>query len=90
MMYPRLFLAKNLLREDGVIFISIDDNEVAHLRKICDEIFGEKNFFANIVWQKKYAATNDAKGFSNMHDHIIVYRKNTNFSRNLLPNLSSG
>lgn len=84
MMYSRLLVARQLLREDGVIFISIDDNEVHHLRKLCDEVFGESNFMANIVWQKKYAATNDAKGFSPMHDHIIVYRKSVEFERNLL------
>ena len=55
MMYPRLYLARNLLREDGVIFISIDDNEVENLRRMCDEIFGEENFVASIVWQKKYS-----------------------------------
>ncbi len=85
MMYPRLKLARNLLRDDGVIFISIDDNEVHNLRKLCDEIFGEGNFVANVVWQKKYAATNDAKGFSVMHDHIVVYQKSASFERKLLP-----
>lgn len=85
MIYPRLKLARNLLRDDGVIFISIDDNEVANLRKVCDEIFGEDNFLANVVWQKKYAATNDAKGFSNLHDHILVYQKSSRFGRRLLP-----
>lgn len=85
MMYPRLRLASNLLRDDGVIFISIDDNEVHNLRKICDEVFGEENFVAHVVWQKKYAVTNDAKGFSNLHDHIIVYKKSSMFNRNLLP-----
>ena len=85
MMYPRLKLARNLLKDDGVIFISIDDHEVHNLRKVCDEIFGEGNFMANIVWQKKYAATNDAKGFSNLHDHIIVYKKSSLFERYLLP-----
>ena len=85
MMYSRLLVARQLLKEDGVIFISIDDNEVHHLRKLCDEIFGEDNFLANVVWQKKYAATNDAKGFSPMHDHIIVYQKSDSFERNLLP-----
>jgi adenine-specific DNA-methyltransferase len=85
MMYPRLKLARNLLKDDGVIFISIDDNEVHNLRKVCDEVFGEGNFLANIVWQKKYAATNDAKGFSNLHDHIIVYQKSSLFNRYLLP-----
>ncbi|WP_142534601.1 site-specific DNA-methyltransferase [Saccharicrinis carchari] len=85
MMYPRLKLARNLLTDDGVIFISIDDNEVHNLRKLCDDIYGENNFLANIVWQKKYAATNDAKGFSNLHDHIIVYQKSNAFERYLLP-----
>lgn len=85
MMYPRLKLARNLLRDDGVIFISIDDHEVSNLRKICDEIFGEENFVATIVWQKKYAATNDAKGFSTTHDYILVYRKTEDFLRYLLP-----
>lgn len=85
MMYPRLFLARNLLREDGVIFISIDDNEAANLKLLLDEIFGEENFMSNIVWQKKYAATNDAKGFSNLHDHIFVYQKSAKFQRKLLP-----
>lgn len=75
MMYPRLRLARNLLRDDGVIFISIDDTEVANLRKVCDEIFGEDNFIANVVWQKKYSPQNDAKYFSDMHDHILCYAK---------------
>ena len=64
MMLPRLKLARGLLRDDGVIFVSIDDNEVANLRKCCDEIFGYDNFIANIVWQKKYTRSNDAKWFS--------------------------
>ena len=85
MMYSRLLIARQLLKEDGVIFISIDDNEVHHLRKLCDDVFGEDNFLANVVWQKKYAATNDAKGFSAMHDHIIVYQKSESFERRLLP-----
>lgn len=75
MMYPRLYLARNLLCEDGVIFISIDDGEVAHLRKACDEIFGDDNFVANVVWQKKYTRANDARWFSDNHDHILVYAK---------------
>ncbi|MBE7547924.1 MAG: site-specific DNA-methyltransferase [Planctomycetia bacterium] len=85
MMYPRLYWARNLLRDDGVIFISVDDNEVSNLRKVCDEIFGEENFVANVVWQKKYADTNDAQGISVMHDHIIVYQKSDSFIRVLLP-----
>src|SRR5690554_607985 len=76
MMYPRLQLARTLLKDDGVIFISIDDNEVHNLRRICDEIFGEENFVTNIVWHKKYGAANDAKYFSDVHDHILVYSKN--------------
>ena len=85
MVYPRLKVARELLAEDGVIFISIDDNEVENLRKICNEIFGEPNFVASIVWQKKYAATNDSKGFSTTHDYILVYQKTNSFCRNLLP-----
>lgn len=83
--YPRLKLARNLLSESGVIFISIDDREVASLRKACDEVFGEDNFVANIVWQKKYAVSNDDPGIAPMHDHILVYRKSGEFLRNLLP-----
>ncbi|WP_167481727.1 site-specific DNA-methyltransferase [Leptospira congkakensis] len=75
MMYPRLFLARNLLREDGVIFISIDDTEVAHLRKVCDEIFGEENFVANVIWEKKFSPQNDEKYLSESHDHILLYSK---------------
>lgn len=74
MMYPRLYLARNLLREDGVIFISIDDNEVSNLRKICDEIFGEENFIANIVWNHTVQSKNDEKYFSRHHNQIITYR----------------
>jgi adenine-specific DNA-methyltransferase len=85
MMYPRLALARNLLKDDGVIFMSIDDNEVENLKKIGNEIFGEYNFYAEIVWQKKYAATNDAKKFSTTHDYILVYQKSDKFQRILLP-----
>ena len=76
MMYPRLKLARNLLKDDGVIFISIDDNEVSNLRKMCDEIFGEENFVSNIIWQKKYSPQNDAKYFSDSHEHILLFAKN--------------
>ncbi len=75
MMMPRLYLAKNLLKQDGVIFISIDDNEVHNLRLLMNEIFGEENFVANIIWQKKYAPQNDAKWFTDNHDHILLYSK---------------
>ena len=76
MMYPRLKVARNLLREDGVIFISIDNGEVHNLRKLCDEILGESNFIADIVWRKKPAPANDAKHISDTHDFILVYAKN--------------
>ncbi len=76
MMYPRLYLARNLLQDDGVIFVSIDDNEADNLRKLCDEIFGEENFVANVVWQRTFATKNDAKFFSTEHENIIVYTKN--------------
>ena len=85
MMYPRLRLARNLLKEDGVIFMSIDDNEVENLKKLGNDVFGEGNFMASIIWHKRYAASNDVKGFSEMHDYILVYRKTEKFQRNLLP-----
>jgi adenine-specific DNA-methyltransferase len=85
MMYPRLRLAKNLLRDDGVIFISIDDNEVANLRKLCDEVFGEENFISNIIWRKKYGIQNDAKYFSVSHEYLVCITKNKlSFAPNLL------
>lgn len=76
MMYSRLMVARTLLTEDGVIFISIDDKEVGNLRKICDDIFGEHNFVSNIIWQKKFSRSNDATYFSSMHDHILCYCNN--------------
>lgn len=76
MMYPRLRLAKNLLSDDGVIFISIDDNEDADLKKICDEIFGENNFLAQIIWERAFAPINTKKHFSESHDYVLVYAKN--------------
>jgi len=75
MMYPRLKLARNLLRDDGVIFMTIDDCEVANLRRICDEIFGEENFVTSVAWQKKVSPSNDATWFSSDHDHILIYAK---------------
>lgn len=85
-MYPKLKLARNLLREDGVIFISIDDKEMHNLRKLCDEIFGGGNFVASIVWQRAFAPKNDAKHFSVSHDYILVYARNIdNFNIKLLP-----
>ena len=75
MMYPRLFLAKNLLRDDGVIFISIDDHEAAHLRKVCDEIFGEENFLVEIIWEKRFTRSNNAKMFTTLTESVLTYRK---------------
>jgi len=75
MLYPRLRLARNLLREDGVIFISIDDNEAANLKRLCDEVFGAGNFIANIVWSRKRGKDNSAKFFSRNHEHLIVYSR---------------
>jgi adenine-specific DNA-methyltransferase len=85
MMLPRLKLAWNLLRDDGCMFISIGDAEVANLRKLCDELCGEENFVANVVWQKKYAGSSDDPGIAEMHDHILVYQRSASFRRRLLP-----
>ena len=73
MIYPRLRLARDLLADDGVIFISIDDNEQENLKKICDEIFGSSNFIAELVWERAYAPKNDAKYISNSHDYVLMY-----------------
>lgn len=78
MMYPRLFLARNLLKDDGLICISIDDNEVNHLRKLCDEVFGEENFIESIVWKKRYGGGAKEKYLVSLHEYILVYAKNVN------------
>ena len=75
MMYPRLKLLREFMREDGSIWISIDDREGAYLRVICDEIFGRQNFVSNISWQRTYSTRNDAKGIVNEVEHILVYSK---------------
>ncbi len=86
MMYPRLVLLKEFLREDGAIFLSIDDNEVHTLRSLLDEIFGNRNFVTTLIWQKIYTVKNSARHFSEMHDYILVYAKDINkWQRNLLP-----
>lgn len=86
MMYPRLRLAANLLKDDGVIFISIDDNEVTNLKRICDEVFGEENFVAQLIWQRAFSPKNDAKYISNSHDYVLMYAKNIeNFKIGRLP-----
>lgn len=85
MIYPRLKLARDLLRDDGVIFISIDDNEVHNLRKICDEIFGESNFVAQVIWKRKRGRDNSAKWFSKSHEYLIAYAANKeSFTTNFL------
>lgn len=75
MMYPRLKLARNLLQDDGSVFISIDDNEFDNLRRLCDEIFGPENFVATVIWQKVFSPKNTAAYFSEDHDYILVYAK---------------
>lgn len=75
MMYPRLVLLRDLLTEDGSIWVTLDDNEAHYMKVMMDEVFGRKNFIANVVWQKKYSKQNDAKWLSISHDHILVYAK---------------
>ncbi|MEW6554358.1 MAG: site-specific DNA-methyltransferase [Actinomycetota bacterium] len=84
MMYPRLSLLREFLREDGAIFISIDDNEVQSLRFIMDEIFGPRNFIATIIWQKIFSTKNTARHLSESHDYILLYARNADLWR---PNL---
>ena len=76
MIYPRLKLAKDLLTDDGVIFISIDDNEQENLKKCCNEVFGGQNFVAQLVWERAYAPKNDARFISNSHDYVLMYARN--------------
>lgn len=76
MIFPRIKLARNLLREDGLIFVSIDDCEAASLRKMCDEIFGEENFLAQIIWKKIYSGKADASHFGKFHEYVLCYAKN--------------
>ena len=78
MIYPRLILSRNLLSNNGVIFISIDDNEMDNLQKICDEVFGSHNHVGTVIWERAFAPKNDAKYFSASHDFILVYAKNIN------------
>lgn len=83
---PRLTILRDLLSKDGSIWISIDDDESHYLKVLCDEVFGRRNFVANVIWQKKFSPQNDAKWFSDMHDHILVYAKDKEIWRpNLLP-----
>lgn len=75
MMYPRLKLARNLLTSDGIIFISIDENEVFNLKRVCDEIFGSENYLESLVWKKRYGAGGGTKGFAKLHEYLLVYSK---------------
>ena len=75
MIYSRLLVARNLLSDDGVIFISIDDNEQENLKKICDEVFGSKNFVAQLIWQRAFSPKNDAKYISSSHDYVLIFAK---------------
>jgi adenine-specific DNA-methyltransferase len=79
MIYPRLKLAKNLLKDDGMIFISIDDSEIKNLRVICDEIFGEQNFIESIIWKKRYGGGAKEKYLVSLHEYVLVYAKNIDF-----------
>ena len=85
MMYPRLVLLKQFLRDDGAIFVSIDDNEIATLRLLMDEIFEARNFVGTVIWQKKYAVANDHKTIAPMHDFVLVYQRSPSWQRKLLP-----
>lgn len=85
MMYPRLKLARNLLKEDGAIFISIDDNELHNLRKLCDEIFGEENFVANVAWKHTQQSKNDEPYFSRNYNSLVIYRKSEALRKFRLP-----
>ena len=78
MIYSRLMVARSLLSEDGVIFISIDDNEVENLRKICDEVFGINNFVAQLIWERAFSPKNDARFVSNSHDYVLMFAKDIN------------
>jgi site-specific DNA-methyltransferase (adenine-specific)/adenine-specific DNA-methyltransferase len=84
MMYPRLALLRQFLKDDGAIFISIDDNEVGHLRLMMDEIFGKTNFVTQIEWQKRYTRSNNTNGFTTVVEHILVYQKSDSFQPNLV------
>ncbi|KXK28472.1 MAG: methyltransferase [Candidatus Brocadia sinica] len=86
LMKPRIEILHRLLRDDGTLWITIDNDECHYLKVLCDEIFGRRNFVSNVVWEKKFSPQNDAKWLSDSHDHILVYAKNKDIWRpNLLP-----
>ena len=89
MLYPRIKLARNLMTKDGVMFISIDDNEVCNLKKICDEIFGEKNFIAELVWEKKKKGAFLSKHYISMKEYILVYAKHANSFNGLIGEINA-
>lgn len=90
LMRDRLEIIRNLISEDGSLWITIDDNEAHYLKVLCDEIFGRSNFVTNVIWQKKFSPQNDAKWLSDNHDHILVFAKNKQLWRpNLLPRSSN-
>ena len=89
MMYPRLKLLQQLLAEDGVIFISIDDNELYNLKSVCDEIFGASCFVSTVSWQRTYSTRNDSKGIVSEVEHILVYSKKPGWNPNKLPRTDS-
>lgn len=83
MIYPRLCVAKDFLSDDGLIFVSIDEHEAHNLRKICDEIFGVENFLSQIVWEKRYTRSNNAKRFTTLTEPIICYAKKSSYINNI-------
>ena len=85
MMYPRLVLLRELLAENGSIWVTLDDNEAHYCKVLMDEVFGRQNFLRNVVWQKKYTVASDSTGIPDSHDHILVYRRGQKLTRNLLP-----
>ncbi|MBQ7436047.1 MAG: site-specific DNA-methyltransferase [Oscillospiraceae bacterium] len=89
MMYPRLRLARDLLSDDGVIFISIDDHEYSNLKKMCDELFGESNYISNISWQRTYSTRNDSKGIPTEVEHLLVFGRKPGWNPKLLPRTES-
>jgi len=85
MMLPRLQVLRDLLSEDGSIWVTIDDNEGHYLKVLMDEVFGRGNFLCSIAWEKRYSPPPDTKDFGYVHDLILIYRKTSSFRRNLLP-----
>ncbi len=89
MMYSRLKLARNLLKEDGLIFISIDDNEQENLKKTCSEVFGENNFISQLVWEKKKKGAFLSGAVTNIKEYIFVYAKNKKMFNGLVGEIAS-